>query len=346
MFRSARRPQRAQTTVRHGEVIRRAAAGVAAPLNGARPYGVRSPLQAALRRAAARAARVHLAAGAATVRRHRLPVAAALSAAAHRRARRALTAQRFGARVADTHALRLGFRRASRRFCHKPDDWREYTARGVWMFSQFMQDAYLYIKHFSRLNRRGVYLDIASNDPIKISNTYFYDRCLGWRGMCVEANDKYFESTYRERSCQLVPTCVGTKPGEKVKFRLRGEVGGVVGDSYKFNNDTRGVEVERLCTTAQTVLDRNRVSHIDLLSLDVEGFEMQVLSGIDFSRTRIDVILIEVTPCFDEAKQLLEGLGYERIVVGEESKKSRVGPGYLGLDAIFVRGDVKFGFPE
>lgn len=120
--------------------------------------------------------------------------------------------------------------------CRIPRDWTSYRAR-FWMFSQFGQDAYLYVKHFNRLNRRGVYMDVASNDAIKISNTYFMDRCLGWRGLCVEANPKYYERIFRERSCQLVPTCASATDGEVVQFKLRGEIGGVVGDTYKYRNN-------------------------------------------------------------------------------------------------------------
>ncbi|CAN8077284.1 unnamed protein product [Agarophyton chilense] len=230
--------------------------------------------------------------------------------------------------------------------CTIPDDWRDYTARGVWMFSQFAQDVYVFVKHFTRLKRRGVYLDIASNQPIRLSNTYFFDRCLGWRGICVEANEQYYEPTFRERSCQLVPTCAGSTEGEVVQFRLRGEIGGVVGDSYKFGNSSKGNIVEKRCTTAQTVLDRTAISHVDFMSLDVEGHELQVLKGIDFERTRIDIMTIEVTPSFEEVKKLLLGFGYERHLVGDESEKSSVGKTFLGLDAIFVRKGVRFGHPE
>ena len=39
---------------------------------------------------------------------------------------------------------------------------------------------------------------------------------------------------------------------------------------------------------------------VDLLSLDVEGFELQVLQGLDFQRSRIDTIVIE---CLTEASR-------------------------------------------
>jgi hypothetical protein len=82
-------------------------------------------------------------------------------------------------------------------------------------------DAYLYLKHFKALSRPGVYLDIAANHPIEISNTFFMDRCLHWKGLCAEANPKYFSGLTSLRSCELIPTCV-SKSEEEALFRLSG----------------------------------------------------------------------------------------------------------------------------
>ena len=53
--------------------------------------------------------------------------------------------------------------------------------------SQFRQDKILFNMLFRNRTNRGIYLDIASNHYKRISNSYFYDRCLGWQGICVGA---------------------------------------------------------------------------------------------------------------------------------------------------------------
>ncbi|CAN8062616.1 unnamed protein product [Agarophyton chilense] len=230
--------------------------------------------------------------------------------------------------------------------CRAPLRWDAFRLGSVWMFSQFGQDAYLFARHFRALARRGVYVDAASNQPVKLSNSYFYDRCLGWKGVCVEANPMYYEPTFRRRSCLLVPTCAGAADNESVRFVRRGELGGVVGDSYKFGNGTQGEVVEMRCIRLQSVLDRARISHVDFLSVDVEGHELQVLHGIDWKRTRVDIISVEVTPSFEGVQRFLQGLGYVQHVVGKESEISPVGNGFLGMDAIFLRADVTLGSPR
>jgi FkbM family methyltransferase len=47
------------------------------------------------------------------------------------------------------------------------------------------------------------------------------------------------------------------------------------------------------CETLNHVLSRNRVSKIDLLHIDVEGFDYNILAQVDFLRYRPDVILFE-----------------------------------------------------
>lgn len=74
------------------------------------------------------------------------------------------------------------------------------------------------------------------------------------------------------------------------------------------------VEEEIECLPLREVLDRNRVAAMDLLHIDVEGFDYQVLAQVDFSRYRPAVILFEHKHLpveeMTKAKSLLEASGY------------------------------------
>ena len=43
----------------------------------------------------------------------------------------------------------------------------------------------------------------------------------------------------------------------------------------------------------QSILDETNIHNIDLLSLDMEGHELNVLKSIDFSKNTINVILVK-----------------------------------------------------
>lgn len=217
------------------------------------------------------------------------------------------------------------------------------------MYSQFSQDYYVYTRHFSKLRRAGVYLDVATNDPVSISNTFFMDRCLRWKGVCVEANPSYYEKIHRLRSCHIVPTCVSRKDGEVVEVGLKGGAGGILGNTFKHTEKwTEGkIKVPTLverCTTLQQVLDRGNVETVDYLSLDVEGHEVEVLKGVDWSRTRINVMTVEVSgKTSKEVEGYMEKIGYKKHVPELDERSRRTG--MLGEDVVYLHPDVEFGSP-
>lgn len=215
------------------------------------------------------------------------------------------------------------------------------------LFSQMHQDYYIFTRHFSKLKRRGIYLDVAANEPIGLSNTFFMDTCLGWSGLCVEAQPHLAAKLYRQRSCAVLPTCVSDRDGAKVHFALRGGLSGIA--STNKNKDMMKNEkvpmMDMTCTTMEFALHKHAVKRVDYLSLDVEGHEMHVLRGFNWNDVIINVMTIETQPdTIDEVENFLKGKGYVRHVplLDERSKKS----GRLWEDVIFLHNTVTFGKPE
>ena len=52
-------------------------------------------------------------------------------------------------------------------------------------FSQTGQDRLLF-EHFFRGKRNGVFVDVGAYDGTTFSNTLFFERSMGWSGLCVE----------------------------------------------------------------------------------------------------------------------------------------------------------------
>lgn len=215
--------------------------------------------------------------------------------------------------------------------------------------SQFFQDYYLYTRHFSKLRRRGVYLDVAANDPMHLSNTYFMDECLGWDGLCVEGNPVYIHKLRAYRSCRILPTCVGETHGQNVSFVLGGGSGGITEtnknmDQWKKSN-TRHEEISLTCTTMSRTLSHAGVTKVDYLSLDVEGHELPVLKGFDWNKVIINVMTVEVSKStIDGIEEFLADKGYVRHMPDLDERAVR--SGLLHTDAIFLHKTVTFGDPK
>lgn len=217
------------------------------------------------------------------------------------------------------------------------------------MFSQMAQDFYLYTRHFSNLKRRGIYLDVATNNPIGISNTYFFEKCLGWSGLCVEANPVYLPMIHRHRDCALVPTCVSDKDGRTVLFQLAAGLSGVVetnknNAAWQRQNKSPPPTIRQKCSTVGNEFARYNITVVDYLSLDVEGHELHVLKGIDWDKVVINVLTIEAPePVVPPIEDFLISKGYVRHTptLDERSIRTRK----LIEDVVFLHKDVVWGEP-
>lgn len=65
----------------------------------------------------------------------------------------------------------------------------------------------------------GQYVDVGTNMPTVISNTLFFDKCLGWRGVCFEPQAQYHEEINKTRGCTLIPACVLGSNRSKASFQ-------------------------------------------------------------------------------------------------------------------------------
>lgn len=210
-------------------------------------------------------------------------------------------------------------------------------------------------KWHERQQRRPIYLDIAANHARRWSSTWFLDRCMGWSGICVEPNPKYWEELITQRQCHLVPTCLSDRQ-RSVNFSYTDAYGGVVAQESsqdfterlgvntklhqsKYASHFHGVK-EIQCLTVDDVIDewQHNIStgssntrdaniprqRIDFMSLDVEGHELPILQGINWNHTEIDVIITENRG--HAVVALLKSQGYEHF------------PGIL-KDDIWIRRD-------
>ncbi len=155
------------------------------------------------------------------------------------------------------------------------------TTRGS--SSQFEQDVFLFMnlfKYWPMEGKRGVYVDSGANDAKFLSNTYFFDVCLGWAGLCIEPMTEYHDGIRRERTCTLIPECISSKSSVLKMKRL--EALSEISEQGEFSVQ---------CNTLKSMLSTHKIESVDLWSLDVEGYEMQTLKAI--GDVPISVILVE-----------------------------------------------------
>lgn len=178
-------------------------------------------------------------------------------------------------------------------------------------------------------HRGGFFVEAGANDGVAQSNTYFFERTRGWRGLLIEGVPELAQACRRNRPRATVvnTALVADDSVREITMRTANLMSIVEGAFGSRDADEahvrRGVEVQggpdRVATrtltvparTLTSVLAEAGVTRIDLLSLDVEGYEVQVLRGLDLERFRPRYILVEARSV-DAVDALLESR-YDRI---------------------------------
>jgi FkbM family methyltransferase len=170
----------------------------------------------------------------------------------------------------------------------------------------------------------GFFVEAGANDGYMQSNTYYLERFKGWRGVLVEPIPELYEICRRQRPASrvfnfaLVPE---ERPGETVRMHYGGLmsiVSGVRGGDADAAHAEAGsqlgwdvnYEVDVPARTLTSILDEAGATSIDLVSLDVEGYEAGVLQGLDVERFRPRHVLVEVVDR-DNIPAIEEALGPE-----------------------------------
>jgi FkbM family methyltransferase len=155
----------------------------------------------------------------------------------------------------------------------------------------------------------GFFIEAGANNGITQSYTYELEK-LGWRGLLVEPSIKSFEECFKNRSVDNVFYNCALVDNDNIKT-IKGDFNGSLMSSINGQRLSKNELVVVEAKTITKILDENNIKDIDLFSLDVEGFELTVLKGLDFSKYKPKYFVIEVyTKEFYEIVNLLLNNGY------------------------------------
>ncbi|CAL4083176.1 unnamed protein product, partial [Meganyctiphanes norvegica] len=161
------------------------------------------------------------------------------------------------------------------------------------------------IKYLFPHKHGGCFVEAGALDGEDSSNTLYLEKDMGWTGLLVEVDErKYKTLLQKHRKAWSANVCLATHPNpSKELFILRSISSAPMSTLASHDqrvNMTKGSSVMSStftsvqCLPLSSILTALKVRHIDLLSLDVEGAELDILNTLDFSLFTIDVIFIEV----------------------------------------------------
>lgn len=183
------------------------------------------------------------------------------------------------------------------------------------------------------------YIDLGANHPKNLSNTYFF-YSQGSKGVIVEANPNLIPELkfFRNRDIVL-NNCVDTITGNEVEFYIM-NVDGLSTTNYESTIDMCEIN------SALKVIDKKVISSISfndiaenylgkaptILSIDLEGKDIEILHSIDYVKYRPLMIVIEMIDYDiklayntknEKIKSFIETKGYEEYA-------------FTGINSIFI----------
>jgi hypothetical protein len=79
-------------------------------------------------------------------------------------------------------------------------------------FSQFAQDLFIHTNLFGEgQSAPRTYVELGAYHPTRFSNTALFDRCYGWRGLCIDMNPFHKDAFKAQRTCEFIQACVGNR---------------------------------------------------------------------------------------------------------------------------------------
>ena len=175
----------------------------------------------------------------------------------------------------------------------------------IYFFIQFIKSKFKYKKSYSfgaqdliiekffKNKNRGIYLDVGCYHPVLGNNTYkLFKR--GWEGINLDIDFHTIDLfNFFRKTDENIQTGVSDKSGEKDMyfFHNRSAINTLNPVRGKNAKEVKKIKVDTLNNIIQSTKFAN--SKIDFLSVDVEGYEINVLKGFDIKKYSPDLVVIE-----------------------------------------------------
>lgn len=204
--------------------------------------------------------------------------------------------------------------------CGTSPDFTPFFAQGMNARSRLDEDKVIYNSFFRNSSIPHTYVEIGGFDGKTESNSRFFDVCLGWEGLLVEANPTTFQKLVANRPHAHKASFAASCSEEEARnnktvgfhdaiFSNAAQVDTPNAEAYSGREKT---PVQVPCGPLTSLLQDLFCGHVTFFSLDVEGAEPmyvsccpggllsalmlsfnRVLESIDFQQVFVEVFIVE-----------------------------------------------------
>lgn len=166
--------------------------------------------------------------------------------------------------------------------------------------SQFGED--LFLNNFFKKKNKGNYLDLGCFHPIRDNNTYqLYKK--GWSGINIDLNSLSIElfNFFRPKDINLNIGIAKNDGFKKLYFSGDFSPLNTLDKNHlkflikNFNLETAKINYRKIKTqNINNVLKKYKYSKVDFLTMDLEGYEYEIIKTLNFKKIKINLMCIEI----------------------------------------------------
>jgi len=211
-----------------------------------------------------------------------------------------------------------------------------FEKEGMKSYAQFGEDLIIHML-FQIIDKKKInYLDIGANFPKHYSNTYFFYK-RGNTGVCIEPDKELFDYFIKIRPRDKV---LNIGIGSSIEDEYR--------DFYYYEGHKKGLntfsenrvkEIENvlddktqkrsvLLSNVNKIIVENFTSAPELISIDVEGLDLEIMKSLDFAKHSPAVICCEINTLNEK----------NEIVTNVDLKNLLLSNGYFEYANTFING--------
>jgi FkbM family methyltransferase len=182
--------------------------------------------------------------------------------------------------------------------------------------SQLRQDIFVLFE--LNFKKNGYFVEFGATNGIDLSNTFLLEKEFNWKGILVEPAKIWHSDLEKNRDVKIDKRCVWKDSGITLQFNQTNESEFSTIDclSSSDHHAKKREHGEKYSVNTVSLLDLLKEyeapKHIDYLSIDTEGSELDILESFDFNKYNIKVISCEhnYTPIREKLNTLLLKNGY------------------------------------
>jgi FkbM family methyltransferase len=207
---------------------------------------------------------------------------------------------------------------------------KKINEKKVKYYAEFETDRYIRENYFPDFSYKGVMIEVGAG-PTTFYSMSKHFRDNGWRAICVEPMPKFAEM-HRKEGNEIYECACSFEDKDNVNFEIVntgtwkkdifGDVEGISFSSLGMRNShadsnkhmIQNLKIENIKVKVlklNTLLESINIDKVDFVSIDTEGWELEVMRGFDVNKYKPNIILLENVAHSKEYIDYMQNIGYQ-----------------------------------